>query len=258
MKHRNLFLFCIILTTTAISACGPSESPLEEMPTEPATPTEEVIIIPTSTPEPEPTAEPICPFIPEGFEDWFTILCEDFSTPEAFWGEETSSDEYADFSQILKDEKYVFTYRSKVKSGFLGGSLRAVPVGEASDFALTFTTEVDSNYKQCGWGVIFRGSMDEYYFVRFQRDGAYTFEKFAGGKWTTLIPWKGNSAIKMDQPNTTTVIAQGDQLDFYNNGTLLGSYNDSSLTGSTIYIAVTGAEGADFTVSFDDLILQMP
>ena len=78
------------------------------------------------------------------------------------------------------------------------------------------------------------------------------------GKWVTLIPSKRNSAIKMDQENTTTVVAQGDQFDFYNNGTLLASYNDSSLSGSTIYIAVTGAEGADFTVSFDNLVVQVP
>jgi len=152
MKHQGLFLLCIILLASALSACGPSESPAEEQPPELIIPTETVVVKPTSTPEPEPTEEPACPFVPEEFEDWTTILCEDFSAEEGYWGEETSSDEYADYSQVLQNGKYVFTYRSKVKSGFLGGSLRAVSVYDAADFALTFTTEVDSMYKQCGWG----------------------------------------------------------------------------------------------------------
>jgi hypothetical protein len=258
MKNRRLFVLCFILLASALSACGPSESPVEDLSPEAVVPTETTVAKPTRTPEPEPTDVPICPFAPEGFEDWTTILCEDFSAGEGYWGEETSSDEYADYSQVLQDGKYVFTYRSKVKSGFLGGSLRAVPVFDSTDFALTFTTEVDSMYKQCGWGVIFREANGDYYFLRFQRDGAFALEKYASSKWDVLIPWKRNSAIKMDQENTTTVVAQGDQFDFYNNGTLLASYNDSSLSGSVLYIAVTGTEGADFTVTFDNLVVQVP
>jgi hypothetical protein len=79
-----------------------------------------------------------------------------------------------------------------------------------------------------------------FYIFQYSRDGRYSvWKEVAGGTPTALQNWTSSSAVNQgDAWNTLRVVANGTQLYFYINGTLVWSGSDSSLTSGQVGIGM--------------------
>ena len=211
--------------------------------------------VPTVTPKPK-TPTPVCNLTSPYKTNWKTLLCESFSNDNGNFYTGSDSDELIKGSAKIINGKYVWDISGKATSGYRGGVVQWTDFGNASDFVLSIDGKIDSVYKECGWGVAFRGKGNSFYLFQLQHNGYYSFDLLNNGDWTSLISWHANNAIKWDENNNVTIVAEGSNFEFYVNGTLVNSYESDYLNGTTLYLVVTAAEGASANIEFDNLLLR--
>jgi serine/threonine protein kinase len=211
--------------------------------------------VPTVTPKPK-TPTPVCNLASPYKTNWKTLLCESFSNDNGNFYTGSDSDELIKGSAKIINGKYVWDISGKATSGYRGGVVQWTDIGSASDFVLSIDGKIDSVYKECGWGVAFRGKGNSFYLFQLQHNGYYSFDLLSNGDWTSLIPWRANNAIKWDENNNVTIVAEGSNFKFYVNGTLVNSYDSDYLNGTTLYLVVTAAEGASANIEFDNLLVR--
>ncbi len=94
-------------------------------------------------------------------------------------------------------------------------------------------------------GVLFRLNGNGGYLFEVDNTGRYSIVKssdFTNGNTTALQDWTSATAVKTGtQENTLQLIAKGNMLLFYVNGTFLKSVSDSTFSGGTIGFAASAS-----------------
>ncbi len=117
---------------------------------------------------------------------------------------------------------------------------------EAAKSFNDLTVQVNISIQQgSAGGVLFRLNGNGGYLFEVDNTGRYSIVKssdFSNGNTTALQDWTNSSAVKTGtQENTLQLIAKGNMLLFYVNGTFLKSVSDSTFSGGSIGFAASAS-----------------
>jgi hypothetical protein len=141
-----------------------------------------------------------------------------------------------------------------------GDQWRVAEVGAFGDFAIEARFRVGSSCSgKDDYGLLVRapnesdGVLDSGYVIGFNCDGQYRVYRMDNGGYMGIASWANHSAVKAgpNQENVMTVIAKGDHLQVYANGTLLFDVYDSVYTSGLwgLMIGSGGSRGFDVAVT---------
>jgi len=255
MKTR-IRLLSLLFTVLFFSACNGAMQPIS--PTETPGGDEAADNVGATTPQLTFAPQPCDLALPEA-EDWLALVCETFASEESVFPAESQDNEYANYSGAVMDGEYRLDYTAKNFAGFQRTALTWFDIATAQDFALSVTGLMTTDFREISWGIAFRGSpeKDNFFLFSVYNDGTYAFEIFENGGWIPLISRRPFSGILPDQPNTLTVIAEGQNFRFLVNGEAVNFFNGGLLEGMDIMLMVSVKEGASVVYTFDDLVVQI-
>ena len=108
------------------------------------------------------------------------------------------------------------------------------------------------------WGLIVRGDYKNGYSFIIGNQGKYylTYEGETTANYLGNIKVGSHSAIKWNEPNTITVLVEGEKMSFFVNGVPIVSHEAHNPSKQEISLTVWAAEGVVATFEFDDLIVK--
>jgi len=126
-----------------------------------------------------------------------------------------------------------------------------------------FYLEMNATTKQCSgadrYGIMFRAGKAGQSYAGYQFivacNGRFFLRKWDGEKYSLLIDWTANDAIKKGakQTNRIGVMADGKRISLYANGVLLGDIKDSSYSEGLFGVLVGAAETPGFIVNVAEI-----
>lgn len=184
------------------------------------------------------------------------LLCDHFDDNHNNWIIESQDNPYAKYNIDIRDGEYALDFTSKGFANYQKNALTWFNVASAKDFALSVTTLMNSDFKNCSWGAAFRGDEDSFFLFSIYNDGTYAFEIYENKAWTPLITKRTFDGIKLGKENTLAITAQGEIFNFSINGIPFIEYQGGLLQGSDILLVVSAKEGVRAQYYFDNLVLQ--
>ena len=131
-------------------------------------------------------------------------------------------------------------------------------------FVEDFTSTVDATHvsgaENASYGIIFRVvDAENLYYFCISDVGYYYAGLLENGVWTTLIDWTETNTINVNSANTLKVVGNGDQFNFYVNGTEVDSLRDSTHSSGTAGLAIELYDAGDqSTFEFDNFTIESP
>jgi hypothetical protein len=128
-----------------------------------------------------------------------------------------------------------------------------------SDFYLEATFKTGECSGSDRYGLIARvpdaETADRGYLVGATCDGNYSLRKWDGEKMNNLVAWGPSSAIHAgaNQTNRVGLLAVGNQLSVYLNGSLIKTIQDNSFTNGSFGLFIGANKTANFTVTVTDV-----
>lgn len=259
MTLRHLFrvaFACLVslLLADLLVACAPPATQvilLENTPTPTLTATPTATIIwfpPTDTPTPYPTlaVTPTTDYHPGIGE---TILTDDFSEPDSWVLEKTSSGGVA----LGKNEISLVVS----ESGAYEYTVRAEPV------LTDFYAEITANPTLCRgmdeYGLLVRyNSPVDFYRFGLSCDGQVRLDRLVNGKASSPQPWTLSGSVPPGAPSFSrlAVWASGNEIRFFVNDQYHFSVNDPLLLKGSLGLFARSAGETDLTVNFSDLVVK--
>ena len=77
-----------------------------------------------------------------------------------------------------------------------------------------------------------------------------------GNDWSSLINPKNNNAIKWDDTNNLSIIADGNKFEFYINDKYIDTYESDITFGRELSLFINVNEGASATFYFDNALVR--
>jgi hypothetical protein len=241
--------------TPAASEAPPAEATptqVVEVPTEtsPSVPTAtEVVAVPTGTatspPPPTATLDP--------------------SDPKAGLGEPTFQDTFADASNWplytdqhvsfeIKDSKLVMTaFNPDHYNGWI------LPPPVISDFYLEIAAETKECSGKDQYGLIVRAVKTDQGYIGYHYaiscDGNFTLRRWNGSQYVPLVEWTASDRINAgsNQTNRIGLMANGNKLSMYANGSLIGEYQDDTHLEGRFGVFIGSAVTPNVTVLVDEI-----
>jgi hypothetical protein len=252
-RAATVFLVCGFLIILA-AACAPAATEMvlpQDMPTATSIATSTATVIwfpPTETPTPFPTAvvTPTSDYLP-GIGD--TILIDDFSEPDSWVLEKTSSGSAA----LGKNELSLVIS----ESGAYEYTVRAEPI------LTDFYAEITANPTLCRgldeYGLLVRyNSPVDFYRLGLSCDGQIRLDRLVSGKASSPQPWMVSGSVPPGAPSFSrlAVWASGSEIRFFVNDQYQFSVNDPLLFKGSLGLFARSAGETDLTVSFSDLVVN--
>jgi hypothetical protein len=158
----------------------------------------------------------------------------------------------------IKNGKYIINYDSANQTGYSTGFSLAMPFAESNDYVVNILGEMDSVYKQCTWGIMVNGFFDTGISFEIDNQGNYfiTDENIPGEIYVGNGKRGSHNAIKWDEPNSITVVADDELLTFFVNGTVITSYEYKYSNKNDISISLWAAEGVSVVYEFDHILVR--
>ena len=135
--------------------------------------------------------------------------------------------------------------------------------GDSADFTYQARVRKTSGSTTSSMGLYFRSSdgseNNNAYIFHINANGSYNCYKYVGGVFTSLAgDWIAHAAINagLNVWNTLKVVAYGNSIKIYCNGTLLDSYTDSSHSAGKPGLKAYDTSFASDVVEFDDVKLS--
>ncbi len=150
----------------------------------------------------------------------FSGFNSQFNGDATGWSKVSGGDWYVDSSQYYTDGGSTWTYTT------------ARQFGNASNFTFEARMSRSSPYYGAATGIMVRANstFSSGYAFQYSEDWEnFIVLKYSGGRVTALKPWTVSSAINYGW-NTLKVVANGSQLDFYINDTLVWTGTDTTFT----------------------------
>lgn len=190
------------------------------------------------------------------YSHWPPFFYDDFSTNKNGWQTGESKSEFGTINRSISNNKY--RWNVKAKKGLASRSYS--DIGPVSDFYLTVEGQQISGAKRVNYSVVFRRDEDNnFYILRVDDDQRFRLSLRYNKEWTTLINWTKTSAIRSDQVNHLTVIAEGSHFLFYINNQLVAEIDDSKLPSGEVGLAIELLNADDEAVfEFDNFEVRAP
>jgi len=189
-------------------------------------------------------------------EDWNTVLCETFEDDTVLW-QGTSQGT----STRLEGGQYIIDNTTGVSQGYTTGFTFPVFAGGAPDHMISVDGELDSQFKNCTWGVFVRSKSDEIiYFFMINNQGRYTLTGSTdndAARYLGNIDSGSHSAIVWDGVNNLTAVADGRELAFYINDEIVVTHEANNDTDDQFGLIVWGGEGVSAVTRFDNLLVRI-
>ena len=253
------FCFSACILIIILSACGPSPEEIVEQTGQAATstasswtPMPKATLTPT--PSPEPTAV-VCTIQEDQHQEWETVLCETFDDNSYQWNVGLDPNMGIDYK--INNGKYIIDFDSENSTGYTTGLALAIPFIDSKDFVLNILGEMDSNYKQCTWGIIFNGFFDTGISFDIDNQGNYYItDNNIQGDYIGNAESGSHSAIKWGEPNKITIISDSGSLLFLVNGIVISSYEYNYSGNDAISLSLWAAEGVSVTYKIDHILVR--
>lgn len=186
---------------------------------------------------------------------WPIVFHETFANNDAGWSIASGGGQFDSYDQTIADGKLIWGLQAKEDNVW---RWMTSPFSIYSDFRLSVRckfTNVPNNYG--GLGLTFRERGDNFYQFVINSDRSFGVQMYNDGEWTALMDWTKTSKINLDKYNQLTVIAQGDEMDFFINNDYLATVTDGTLplgkAGITVFSDKVNTE---VVYEFDDFKLQ--
>ena len=195
-----------------------------------------------STPPSEPP--PASDTLPD---DWKLVYENDLSNATSGWRpivNESVESRYEDGKYHITCKKYDwwhwFTNRN---------------TGIFTDFAIEADARINSESKECGYGMVFRfKDNDNFYLFAVLGNGHYEIRGQHGGTWFHLIDGKTNLIAPGTAFNHLKVVCKGSQIEAYANGHHLATVEDTKFVNGLIGLVIYSNEPGT-RISFDNIKL---
>jgi hypothetical protein len=189
-------------------------------------------------------------------ESWDTLLCENFEGSTSLWQGAIQGT-----SVGLDAGQYVIDNTTGVSEGYTTGYSFPIFVASGGDHMISVDGIIESNYRDCSWGVFVRSEFDMVdYFFMIDNEG---FFMLTGSTDNDAARYLGNidsgshPAIVWDGSNNITAVAEGDQMEFYVNGELVTTHKSNNDFASEFGLIVWGGEGVSAINQFDNLLVRI-
>lgn len=192
----------------------------------------------------------------ESNENWPLILNDSFDQDTDAWPVGSDEGSLANISWEIADGKY--RWQAQAKDAFVWWAYPEMDT--VADFYLSADTEQVSGPADGEWGLIFRVTPDnEYYLFEINAQQEYCVYLHQGEDWEALVDWTPSDTIQVDRVNKLTVIAQETQFLFFINDKFIAHLSDDRLesgqTGVLIGLSNVGDQGV---WEFDNFSLRSP
>jgi len=173
-------------------------------------------------------------------KNWPVAFCSSFGSDQVLnrqdWPLGDSSNEFARAQRHIGYGKYVWDIRA-LQGVF---SPAVSNIADLTDFYVTVQGQLKYGPRDAAYGVLFRYlDAQNFYFFEISDNGYYQFAIKQDGKWEVLIPWTKNAAIQTDKRlNRLTVIASGDEFQFYVNDQPVDQRKDDRLKSGGLGLAI--------------------
>lgn len=249
---KKFILGLLVVLSMAFSACGQPDQPEPQpSPTSSTTPSPTMTVewFPaTETPTPQPTANVTpTPSLLEGvggvvFREEFTSL-DNWLVPDTSRGEINL--DRGQINIIIREPRTYLT------------TLMEEPTFNS------FFAEVEVSTSLCQgrdeYGVLFRASgPGSYYRYSLSCDGAVRLERLVGGSAAALQPWTPSASVPPAAPSKVTlgILAEGEVLTFFVNGTRQFAVSDGELSTGTLGVYARSVGETAVTVSFSKIVVR--
>lgn len=189
-------------------------------------------------------------------ESWETTICETFDSSTELW-QGTSQGT----TTRLDSGQYIIDNTTTVSQGYTTGYTFPVFIGSASDHMISIDGEIDSNFRDCTWGVFVRSEANQIdYFFMINNQGRYTLTGSTdrdAAKYLGNIDSGSHNAIVWEGVNNITAVAEGRNLEFYINGELITTHEANSTNPINFGLIVWGGEGVSALTRFDNLLVRV-
>lgn len=245
----------ILLITMFTIACEPSEAVIQKAIYQ--TQTAEISTIKTqATKAPIKTPTPSCEVLSNLKSNWKTILCDTFDNSQSDWyvGKDTS--DLAEIDVFINNGQYIIDITGKPNTGYKGGVIQWFGLANAQNFMASIDGKISSKNRGVAWGINFRGKDNNFFSFVIGKEGWYRLDMLKNNDWFYPIKTKMNNAIKWDDSNNLSIVAEDEKFYFYVNDILIDSYESDNKFGTEISLVVSADEGASATFFFDNALIK--
>jgi RsiW-degrading membrane proteinase PrsW (M82 family)/tetratricopeptide (TPR) repeat protein len=186
---------------------------------------------------------------------WPIVLSDLFDANVNDWPTgEYSSEWITGGGRRITNGKY--RWKAEARKGVVS---RSQPdITPVSDFYLAVEARKLNGPENSAYGLIFRQRDGDYYFFRIRDDQRFRLALRYEGQWETVIDWTKTSAIRPNEVNRLTVLAEGSHFLFYINGHYAGEADDKRLSSGTTSVAIELDAGDEAIFEFDNFELRSP
>ncbi len=176
------------------------------------------------------------------------LYSDDFVTrKESMWY--TTSDE--NLTQFYKDGKYNILLKKKGWSSWSFAGL------EQQDFVLEVDASQEGGPDDNDYGVVARYTdLGNYSLFLISGDGYFGYLRKENGNWVAPFSWTRSEAIRIgNASNRIKVVANGENIEFYANGSLLGQFEDENPLAGDVGLWAESFDEGNVHISFDNLTI---
>jgi len=128
-----------------------------------------------------------------------------------------------------------------------------------SDFYVSVDAQRLSGPETAAYGLILRLAEGRYYLFSVRDDGYYQFSLWLGYAWQPVVDWTPTTLLVSGEANRLTVIAEGDQFEFYINDEFADRAEGDQLPEGEVGLSIsTAATDGDAVFIFDNYELWRP
>lgn len=188
-------------------------------------------------------------------QSWPIILSDTFDDNANDW---PTGEEESDLSMVNIQLDARYRWKVTAKDHFIYWARPDGPV--VSDFSLSVDGQQLSGAADGQFGLLLREvDSDNYYLFRISNDGYYAFHRSTPEGWETIVEWTSTEAIRPNQVNHLSAIAQGARFIFFVNEQLIGEADDDHLSEGQCGVVIGLFNPEDeATFEFDNFELRAP
>ena len=240
----------IIATPTPDPAAASQPQPTS------VTGTPEAAATATAAPSPTTVFDTLAPTPPP---NWEQLAADAFDDNSNQWLISEHEDDWGSVSRLIADGTYRWVINADQPVGRwctpeLNGEDSVV-----SDSYVSVAAQRISGPETAAYGLILRLTEGSYYLFSVRDDGYYQFSLWLGYAWQPVIDWTQTTLIVSGEANRLSVIADGDQFEFYINDEFADKAESDQLPRGEAGLSVsTPATDGDAVFIFDDYELWRP
>jgi hypothetical protein len=188
-------------------------------------------------------------------EEWDLIVCEPFDESTDLWVGSSGGT-----TVTLEDGSYKVDNNDPAGRIDTNGYTVPILVGAAEDVMFSVTGSMDCIEGECSWGVFVRSKFDEIeYIFMIDETGKFSLTGLSSEQGSQVlgnILSDNHSAIKLDDDNTITVVAEGKEMMFYVNDQLLATHDADNAENPAFGLVVWGSPNSRAMNSFESVMAR--